>query len=218
MSQLTESEMLAYIREADTYCGVDAITREQLEAIDLDTIPDIICMGKGMAGGYAPLAAAAIRDDLYFNAFWGEDSDNIQFSHGHTFGGNPVSAAAGLSTMEFVKKENLIKNGEIIGEYIKNRVKKETKDLGILGEVRGKGLLIGIEFVESRETKKTFPPERMFGKKVEKRLLEKGLILRCDPDWIAIGPPLITNIGQADEIIDILINCIREELKNNKCF
>lgn len=181
-----------------------------------ETVPDIICMGKGMSGGYAPLAATVFADELYFSAFWGEDADNIQFSHGHTFGANPVSAAAGLATLEVIEQENLIANGEAIGRLIRDRVKKGVDALGILGEVRGKGCLIGVEFVQKGGRKGAFPPERRFGKRVEQRLLEAGLILRCDPDWIAFGPPLTTTSAQAEEMVDIFLRCLREELHDGR--
>jgi adenosylmethionine-8-amino-7-oxononanoate aminotransferase len=181
-----------------------------------ETVPDIICMGKGMSGGYAPLAATVFDDDLYFSTFWGEDGDNIQFSHGHTFGANPVSAAAGLATLEVIQEENLIARGEAIGRLIRDRVKKGVESLGILGEVRGKGCLIGVEFVQQGGRKGPFPPERRFGKRVERRLLEAGLILRCDPDWIAFGPPLTTTTAQAEEMVDIFLRCVREELHDDR--
>ncbi len=178
-------------------------------------VPDILCLGKGMSSGYAPLAAAAIRDGLYFSTFWGEDEANIHFAHGHTFGGNAISASAGLAVLEVIQSENLIANGQRIGDHIRARVQKEVADLGILGEVRGKGALIGVAFVEDMATKRTFPPERRFGKRVERRLLDAGLILRCDPDWIAFGPPLITTLEQADEMVDIFIKCLADELRGS---
>lgn len=177
-----------------------------------NTIPDLLCMGKGMASGYAPLAGVAIREDLYYSTFWGEDDANIQFAHGHTFGGNPISSAAGMAVIEVIKKQNLIDNGQKVGDYIRQRVKKEMAELGILGEVRGKGCLIGVEFVEDMKSMRPFPAERCFGKGVERRLLEAGLILRCDPNWIAFGPPLITTLEQADEMMDIFVKCVRQEI------
>jgi adenosylmethionine-8-amino-7-oxononanoate aminotransferase len=179
-----------------------------------ETTPDIMCLGKGMSGGYAPLAAAVFNDDLYFSAFWGEDNDNRFFSHGHTFGGNPIAAAAGLATIDVIEKDGLIANGARIGDYIRERVAKGVRDLGVLGEVRGRGCLVGVEFVEDMASKKPFPTERRFGKQVECRLMDAGLILRCDPDWIAFGPPLTTTRAQADEIVDIFLSCVRDEVEN----
>ena len=160
------------------------------------------------------MANCAIRDELYFSAFWGADEDSIHFAHGHTFGGNPVSAAAGLAVIEVIEKNDLLTNGQMVGDHIRNRLQREVAALGILGEVRGKGCLIGVEFVEDMGTKKPFPAERMFGKHLEKRLLKEGLILRCNPEWIAFGPPLNTTIEQANEMIDIFMRCLEKELRS----
>ena len=176
--------------------------------------PDILCIGKGLASGYAPLAGMIVKDQLHFSAFWGDESENINFAHGHTFGGNPISAAARLAVIEVMEKEKLISQGVKVGEYIRSQLQKEMTALGILGEVRGRGALSCVEFVEDMESKRSFPNSRNFGKRVEKRLLKKGLILRCDPHWIGFAPPLITTISQADEMVKIFVEGVSDELKN----
>ena len=188
-------------------------TGEWFAAQTFGVSPDILCIGKGLASGYAPLSAMVVRDKLYFDGFWGEPEENIDFAHGHTFGANPISAAAGLAVIEVMEQEDLIARGREVGEHIRARLTQEVSELGILDEVRGKGALTGVAFVEDMSTKQPFPADRCFGKKVEQRLLNAGLILRCDPDWIALAPPLITAIEQADEMIDIFVGCLRDELQ-----
>lgn len=187
-------------------------TGEWFAAQSFRTEPDILCMGKGLGSGYCPLAGTAFKDELYYGAFWGEEAENIHFAHGHTFGGNPVAAAAGLATLEYIAEHDLIPNGRRVGEYIRGKVKEGIAALGILGEVRGRGCLVGVEFVQDMKKKNPFPPERQFGKKVERRLLEAGLILRCDPNWIAFGPPLTTTIPEAEEMVEIFLRCVKEEV------
>lgn len=190
-------------------------TGEWFASQTFGTVPDIMCMGKGLGSGYTPISGTAIREELYFEAFWGEEEENIQFAHGHTFGGNPIAAVTGLATIEFIKKHNLIENGRFIGNKMRELLKKANDSLGgIFGDIRGRGCLVGVEFVSDPSTKKEFPPELKFGKRVEKRLLEKGLILRCDPNWIAFGPPLITTEEEAEEMIGIFVEAVREELAN----
>jgi adenosylmethionine-8-amino-7-oxononanoate aminotransferase len=179
-----------------------------------ETTPDILCAGKGLSSGYAPLAAAAIKEEIYFSTFWGEESANVHFASGHTYGNNPISAATGLAVIEVMEQDNLMENGRRVGEHLRKRLSDEVARLGVLGEVRGKGCLACVEFVEDMETRRTFPRARMFGKRVEKRLVEAGLILRCDPDWISFAPPLITTIEQADEMVDIFVRCVAEEIKS----
>ena len=177
--------------------------------------PDILCMGKGLSGGYAPLAATAVRDDLHFSTFWGEEEANIHFAHGHTYAGNPVSTAAGLAVLEVMQREGLIEKGQRIGDYLRVQLRNELTDLGIMGEVRGRGALVGVEFVEDMAAKRHFPAERRFGKRVEKRLMDAGLILRCDPNWIAFAPPFITTMDEVDEMVDIFVRCLWEELESS---
>ena len=176
-----------------------------------DVTPDLLCIGKGLASGYAPLSAMVARDELHYSAFWGEPSANIDFAHGHTFGANPISAAAGMAVIEVMESQNLIAQGQRIGDHIRKRLNEEVAELGVLGEVRGKGALTGIEFVQDMKTMQAFPEERRFGKTLEKRLVDAGLILRCDPHWIGIAPPLIMTIDQADEMLDLFIKCVSEE-------
>jgi adenosylmethionine-8-amino-7-oxononanoate aminotransferase len=214
-------EYFAIVREACTRLGVllvfDEIitgmgrTGSWFAAQTFGVAPDVLCAGKGLAGGYAPLAATAVREDLYRAGFWGEEEANIQFAHGHTFGGNPVAAAAGLATIEVVEREGLMENGRRTGAHLRARLERGIADAGVLGEVRGVGCLLGVEFVRDMATREPFPPERQFGKCVERRLLEQGLILRCDPSWIAVAPPLITTLEQADEIAGILVRCVKAE-------
>ena len=181
-----------------------------------NTEPDILCAGKGLGSGYAPLAATIVNDEMYFEAFWGEEEQNIHFAHGHTFSGNPVSAAVGLAALEVIEREGLIAKGRVLGDHIRTRVAEQMRALGVLGEVRGKGCLVGVEFVRDMETREPFPPERRFGKRVERRLMEEGLILRCDPDWIAFGPPFIMTVDQADEMIDMFVRCVKKELEEGR--
>lgn len=177
--------------------------------------PDILCCGKGMASGYAPLSAMVARDELYFGGFWDDEARNPGFSHGHTFGANPISAAAGLAVIDVIQRDQLIEQGRNVGQHIRDRVATEVEKLGILGEVRGVGALSCVEFVQDIRTKEPFPADRRFGKHVEHRMRRAGLLLRCDPDWIAFAPPLTMTIAQADEMLDIFVRCLREELHSS---
>jgi adenosylmethionine-8-amino-7-oxononanoate aminotransferase len=176
--------------------------------------PDILCCGKGLASGYAPVSAMIARDDIYYKGFWDDQQKNPGFSHGHTFGGNPIGAAAGLAVIDVIERESLIARGREVGEHIRGRLRTEVGRIGVLGEVRGVGALSCVEFVQDMESKASFPEERRFGKRLEERMRDKGLLARCDPHWIAFAPPLIMTIPQADEMVDIFISCLRDELKS----
>ena len=171
-----------------------------------DVLPDILVCGKGMSSGYAPLAAAIIRKPIA-DAFWGEPGKEL--AHGHTYAGNPVACAAGLASIRQILERKLPENARKVGAHLVTRL-EGLKSLGIIGEIRGKGLLIGVEFVRDPGTKRPFPPDVKFGLRVGKRCMHNGLLLRFDPHWIAFGPPLIVTEGDIDQMVDILEQSIRE--------
>lgn len=174
------------------------------------TTPDIICMGKGMSSGYAPVGGIAVSDRLA-EAFYGSAEENRQFSHGHTFGANPLSAAAAVASISEIKERNLPEKGKRAGERIWRRL-EEMKSLGIIGDIRGKGLFIGVEFVRDPATKERFAPGFSFGAKVGKAALKKGVILRSDPNWVAFTPPLIISDEEVDKMMDVFLESTKEVL------
>lgn len=183
-------------------------TGQMFAAQTFNTLPDILCVGKGMASGYAPLSATVFRDHVAA-AFWGEEEDHIEFMSGSTFGGNPVSSAAGLASITEIVERDLPRRARELGVQLRRKLEK-VQELGIAGEIRGKGLLIGIEFVKNPATKEKFGPDVKFGLRVGERALEKGLLLRCDPDWIAFAPPLVISEGELDQMADIFTESVRE--------
>jgi adenosylmethionine-8-amino-7-oxononanoate aminotransferase len=94
--------------------------------------PDIMCMGKGMSSGYIPLAGIAFRDHIA-QAFLGRKEDEVEFSHGHTYGGNPLAAATGLACLNEIVERDLCARAREMGDYFRGRL-ESLKDLGIVGE------------------------------------------------------------------------------------
>ena len=174
-----------------------------------DVVPDILCCGKGMSSGYAPLAAAVVRRHIA-DVFWGKPG--AEFAHGHTYAGNPVAAAAGLASIGEILERKLPENARQVGAHLVTRL-EALRSLGILGEIRGKGLMIGVELVRDPATKTPFPAGAEFGVRVGKRCLANGLLLRFDPHWIAFGPPLIVSEADIDQMVAILEQSIREVLR-----
>jgi adenosylmethionine-8-amino-7-oxononanoate aminotransferase len=184
-------------------------TGDLFAAITFDVLPDILCCGKGMSSGYAPLAAAIVREHVAA-AFWGESG--TEFAHGHTYAGNPVSCAAGLASIQEIMSRNLPGSARRTGAHLVKRL-EALRSLGILGDIRGKGLMIGVELVQDPVTKRPFPPEVKIGLRIGKQALRNGLLVRFDPHWIAFGPPLIVTEQDIDDMVDILERSIREVLR-----
>ncbi|MDA4135566.1 MAG: aspartate aminotransferase family protein [Thaumarchaeota archaeon] len=185
-------------------------TGEMFASQTFKTTPDIICMGKGMSSGYAPVGAIAISDRIA-QAFYGRGDENKQFNHGHTFGANPLSAAAAIASVSEIKDRNLPEKGKKAGERVWRRL-EEMKSLGIVGDIRGKGLFIGVEFVKNPGTKEQFADGLNLGLKIGKIALKKGLFLRSDPHWIAFAPPLIISDDEVDTMMDIFSESTKEAL------
>ena len=184
-------------------------TGEMFAAQTFGTTPDIMCMGKGMASGYSPIAGIAFRDKIA-EAFYGRSEDQVQFNDGHTYGGNPLSCAAAIATINFILDEKLHYKAREQGA----RIVKELKelDLSIIGEIRGKGLLIGVEFVKDKKTKAQFDDRVNFGVRVGRNAMQKGLIIRFDPHWCAFAPPLIIENEEVDKMVQIFHESVKQAL------
>jgi len=158
--------------------------------------PDIVTIAKGIASGM-PLAATVARADVMT---WPPGA------HASTFGGNPVSIAAALTTIELLEEE-LVENAARIGSYMLDRMSAWPKQFEIVGEVRGRGLMIGIELIRDKATRERAPELR---DKVEQFAFERGLlVLGAGPNAIRLCPPLVINKDQADFAMDTLEECFR---------
>jgi adenosylmethionine-8-amino-7-oxononanoate aminotransferase len=172
-------------------------------------VPDVLCTAKGIAGGYAPLSAMICRRGIA-DAFWGPLSENPGFVEGHTFEGNPLACAAGMAVLDEILEQDLCGNARKQGQRLRAGFERLAAKHGVIGDIRGKGLLQGIEFVRNLETKERFADN--FGVKVGRRALANGLLCRFDPHWIAFGPALVSTAEQIDEMVAILDRSIGEVL------
>ena len=169
--------------------------------------PDIIVFGKGVGGGYYPLAGVLIRRDAAEKITAGQGV----FTVGQSHSGHPVGMAAGLAALDYMDKHNLLARAAQTGEYLGQRL-RDLQCHPILGDVRGKGLMWGLEFVQDKETKKTFDPARQVYMEIYRAAKKLGLILLpsggCNRghagDMALLGPPLIITREQIDELVEIL--------------
>ncbi|MBP2239843.1 adenosylmethionine-8-amino-7-oxononanoate aminotransferase [Cytobacillus eiseniae] len=174
--------------------------------------PDIITMAKGITSAYLPLSATAVRKEIY-EAFKGTDEYDY-FRHINTFGGNPAACALALKNLEIMEQENLNERSAKLGEYLKQSLSAALDDHPFVGNVRGKGLLVGIELVSDTATKN--PLEVTLVNKVIAGCKQKGLIIGKNGATVAgynnvltLAPPL--NIEEKD--LEFLINTLVEELQ-----
>jgi len=187
-----------------------AKTGNMFAAQTYDVTPDIICSGKGLSSGALPMGAMIARQDLA-DAFYGAVEEDVQFAHGHTYAGNPLASAVGIAVIEEIIESKLCEKAVRLGNYLETRL-EGLKKYGIVREVRGKGILRGVEFVKDSGTMKPFPPGAKLGEALKKTAIKHGIILRIDPDWFAVAPPLIAEESDIDEMIDLIEKSLSEAL------
>jgi 4-aminobutyrate aminotransferase len=158
--------------------------------------PDIVCMAKGIASGM-PLGITMSKADLM---------DWVPGSHASTFGGNPVCIAAALATLDVIEKEGLLRNSQEVGDHMQKRMANWPRKHRIVGDIRGRGLMIGVEIVKDQATREHGASER---DRIVELAFERGvLFLGCGPSTVRIAPPLIVTKEEADVAIDALEEAI----------
>jgi len=170
--------------------------------------PDLICCGKGLSSGMMPIGAMIAREDMA-DAFWGEAEDDVHFAHGHTFAGNPLACAVGIAVVDEIVEGGLVQKAREMGEYLADKL-EELKKYGVVREVRGKGILRGVELVKSTQTMEPYPE---LGKALEWTALDNGLIMRIDPTWFAVAPALIASKSEIDEMCSLIERSLLQALE-----
>ncbi len=172
--------------------------------------PDVMCLAKGITGGYLPLAATLTTDDIY-DAFLGEVSECKTFYHGHTYTGNALGCAAAIASLELFEENDIIaslgEKVELIGDWL-----AEIKDLDHVGDVRQCGMMCGIELVKDKASKESFDPGELIGAKVCRAMWDKGAMMRPLGDVIVLMPPVGIGIELLDELLLIVKETIEKEL------
>ena len=162
-----------------------------------ETIPDIVCIAKGIASGM-PLGATVARRGLMD---WGPGT------HASTFGGNPVSCAAALATISLLEN-GLVENAKEMGEYLMPKLEELMTKYRFIGDVRGKGLMIGIEIVEDKKTKEKDKKKR---DRIIMECFRRGLlILGCGDNVVRFMPPLIVEKKHIDKAVEIFEDVLKE--------
>ena len=186
-----------------------AKTGNMFAAQTFGVTPDIICAGKGISSGAVPLAAMIAREDMAA-AFEGTPEESMNFAHGHTFAGNPLACAVGLAVIQEIIDQDLCAKAERLGLYLRQKLSC-LKKYGVVREIRGKGILLGVELVKDTKTMKPFPG---LSKALKKAAINHGIVLRIDPDWFAVAPPLIAEEHDIDEMCELIDASLRSALEN----
>jgi adenosylmethionine-8-amino-7-oxononanoate aminotransferase len=175
-----------------------------------DVSPDLLCLGKGITGGYLPLAATMTTEEI-FSAFLGDFRELKTFFHGHTYTGNPLACAAALASLKVFAEEKTLETSVFEPKLQRYRTgMKRLEQLTHVGSVRYRGLMGGVELVKDKKTKEPFPFEKRLGYQVIMEARKEGVMLRPLGDVIVLMPPLAVSLEELDLLFDATEKAIRK--------
>jgi adenosylmethionine-8-amino-7-oxononanoate aminotransferase len=162
--------------------------------------PDIIQFAKGITSGYFPLGGIGVRDEI------GQVLDTGQsvWMHAYTYSGHPVGCAVALRTIEILERERMVDEAKEKGQRLLKNLRRALGDHPHVGDVRGKGLMCAVEFVQDKATKQEFPAQEVIGVRVHAEAQRLGLFTRLRGDVFNLAPPYVTTEQQLDRIVEIL--------------
>ncbi|OQY99038.1 MAG: aspartate aminotransferase family protein [Chloroflexi bacterium UTCFX4] len=176
--------------------------------------PDMMTLAKGMTSAYYPLGAVIVSKEIA-DAFIGDEGKKLL--HGITFGGHPVAAAAALANIAIIERENLVEQAAQKGDYLRAELHRALDRHPSIGDIRGAGLFMGIEFVKDKATREEMDGGPMMGW-LSDQLLQRGLICRCDDRLdpvIQLSPPLVITKEEIDQVVGVIeevVGALEEEL------
>ena len=176
--------------------------------------PDILCMSKGITGGYLPLAATVTTDEIY-NAFLGDYSEQKTFFHGHSYTGNQLACSVALANLDLFAEPEFFPELQRKISYLAQRLDSFAQ-LEHVGEVRQRGMMIGIELVADKKTKKPYDWSEKIGYKVCQKAREEGVLLRPLDNVIVLMPILASEESDLEKIVTAAYNSIKSVTEDNE--
>jgi adenosylmethionine-8-amino-7-oxononanoate aminotransferase len=177
-----------------------------------DITPDIIATSKGLSAGYGPIGAIIASDSVVEPVL-----ESGGFMHGHTYAGNPLSSAIALAAMHEILENKLVENARDVGTYMHERLHELKAEHPVIGDIRGRGLIAGVEFVQSREQREPFPAHWFVALEATELARKHGLLVYprrsiygLRGDHVLIAPPLIIDRNGVDELIERFDRALRD--------
>ncbi|CAG8120217.1 unnamed protein product [Penicillium olsonii] len=181
-----------------------------------DVVPDIQTIGKGLGGGYAPVSGLLIGDSVVQTM----DKGTGVFRHGQTYQGHPISCAAAFAVQKTIQEQSLLENVRTMGAYLESELRKKFEDHPHVGDIRGKGLFWGLEFVKDKATKEPFDPKDRLSFLIQEKGLEpkhsvslygsSGTVDGIRGDHLVLAPPYIVSKEEIDILVNTLSNVLEE--------
>jgi putrescine aminotransferase len=171
-----------------------------------DLRPDMLSLAKGISSGYVPLGASIITEAIYRDLL-DKAPPGAPFPHGFTYNGHPVACVAALKNLDILEQERLIDQAAEVGVYFQERL-RGFLDHPLVGDVRGLGLIAGIELVRDKGSRERFQPIGKAGSLVAQQAFDRGLICRAILDTVALAPPLCITKSQVDDVLRLLAEAL----------
>ncbi|OME87843.1 L-lysine--8-amino-7-oxononanoate transaminase [Paenibacillus sp. FSL A5-0031] len=171
-----------------------------------DVSPDLMVIGKGLTGGYLPVAATLATDEVY-EAFYADYEEQKTFFHGHSYTGNPLGCAVALASLKLFEERNMIEGVRAKASFVQQKL-TALKDCQHVGEIRQKGLMIGIELVRDKVSREPYDWADRIGVRTTLRARELGMLTRPLGNVIVFIPPLSSNVAELDAMTNILMESI----------
>jgi L-2,4-diaminobutyrate transaminase len=168
-----------------------------------DLKPDIVTLAKGITSAYFPLSASVISEDIWA-VLRDASSEFGPLMHGFTYSGHPVGGAVGLANIDIMEREGLVENSAAMGAYLHDRLRDRLGDNPFVGDVRGAGLMVAVEFVADRGVRRFFDPQTQAHRIVARNVLEEGVLVRALPygEIMSFSPPLCITQSEIDEVVE----------------
>lgn len=177
--------------------------------------PDIMCVSKGLTGGYMPMSITITTNEIY-DAFYADYNEGKAFMHSHTYSGNPLGCAAALAVQKILAEDQILDKAAVRAEYLHRKISDTFGGHPNVGEIRHIGLINAIELVEDKKTKKGFDSSKRLGYTIYKEALKKGLLLRPLGDVLYFNPPLIISEEEIDEAVKLAWSAYLEVIEGGE--
>ncbi len=175
--------------------------------------PDIMCLSKGLTGGYMPMAIFVTTQKIY-DAFYADYNSGKAFMHSHTYSGNPLACSAAIEVLNILEEEKIIEKACENAKYFNELIKETFLPHKNVGEVRSIGLINAIELVKDKKTKEPFDSKLRTGYQIYKKALKNGVLLRPLGDVIYFNPPLIIEKNDMDFVVEKANKCMKDILNS----
>src|SRR5215470_2634276 len=182
-----------------------------------DLKPDIVTLAKGITSAYFPLSASVVSEQIW-TVLRDASAEMGPLMHGFTYSGHPVGGAVGLANLDIMEREGLVENSAAMGAYLRDCLRERLADNPFVGDIRGAGLMVAVEFVADRKSRRFFDPQTEPHRVVARKALEEGVLVRALPyaDVTSFSPPLCITLSDIDEVVERYgraVDCAMPELR-----